>query len=76
MNIKCHLCALRNAVELSLIASLISLCSDLYWLVHDISANGMSQAYCSIFIGLLLGNLLTLKALYSHHCDCVKEKDK
>lgn len=64
---KCHIKALRNTIELSLIASLTALIADLGWLIHDIHGNGLSVVYVSVGTGLIIGIVLTGFAVYNHH---------
>ncbi len=69
---KCHIQTLSDAIELSLIASLCALVADIVWLLHDVASNGISVVYCIVFVGLLLGNVITSIALYRHHTGRVR----
>lgn len=64
---KCHIQTLADAIELSLIASLIALFADTIWVIHDVHQNGMSCIYIVIFIGLSSGLIITGVALFRHH---------
>ena len=72
VNRKCHIQTLSDTIELSLIASLCALVADMIWLLHDVFNNGISVVYCTVFLGLLLGNVITIIALYRHHIGHVK----
>jgi hypothetical protein len=72
MNTKCHINAMRETIEISLIAGCVALFSDLIWLSHDILSNGLSAIYVIVGTGLIAGLALTGIALYHHHWSNVK----
>lgn len=69
---KCHVKAMRETIEISLIAGCVALFSDLVWLSHDILVNGLSIIYTLVGLGLFSGLILTGVALYHHHWSNVK----
>jgi len=64
---KCHIKALKESIELTIIGGLVALVADLGWLLHDILTNGLSIYYILVGTGLLTGTIITASALFAHH---------
>lgn len=62
-----HRKAFLTNFEIACEAGILALLADMLWVVHDVLANGMSIWYFVIFLGLFLGNALTVFALCRHH---------
>lgn len=71
---KCHMKALAETLELSLIGGLLASSVDLLWIVSDILHNGLKAHYFIIFIGLFLSTIILTISLVRHHRDNYKKE--
>jgi hypothetical protein len=62
-----HLKAFMSHFELACEFGILICLTDIVWLFHDITANGLSLTYSLIFLGLVTGLLGTVYVLYKHH---------
>lgn len=70
---KCHVKALSENLELSLIGGVSASGIDSYWVIMDTIHNGIQWHYIIIFIGLMLSTGLLSVALRRQHVCNVRQ---
>lgn len=60
--------------EIASLGGIISLISDLFWLIRDTWINGFSGSYLLIGIGLVLGIIFVGQAWYKHYTKNIKHR--
>ena len=72
IRLRAHIRAMSSTMEIIIIASVIALLADTFWLAHDVYENGMGWWYGTVGAGLITATLMTAWALRKHHLDIVQ----
>ncbi len=64
---QCHLKAMAETLEISLMGGLLASSFDTLWILMDMKSNGIQVHYVVILVALILSTILMSVALIRHH---------